>query len=353
MKNLKLKIVIIGGGVALLALALILIFSGKSPVEVALHIVERGSFSVYLEVSGTVSPEQTFTLSSLTGGTVSKVFFAKGDTVTLDSTVISLDDSALQSNLRVLDSLKTQSSQIFEMPDIKEQIIETARISGFDYAAFMAAMAGDDPVSVSTTSELDLQRNAILSQIKECQLKSKISGVIVNISVKPGEILAPGIPACTIVTSEQDIVARVTENDIALIKEGMKCRISISDRVPTTGIVREIGTTVEHNQDGLDSTKIVEVRITPDATFTSLLQSSAEVSIEIYRNDSALLLPLDAIRSDGAVFIAENGILRKIEPLIGRLNEDNVEVISGLSAGMSVVINPSKNLADGQEVIYA
>lgn len=72
--------------------------------------------------------------------------------------------------------------------------------------------------------------------------------------------------------------------------------------------------------------------------------------IEIYRNESALMIPWSALfrRGDSwAVFLAEGGVARLRTLRIGRRSELDAEVLAGLEAGTKVILHPSDRIKDG------
>ena len=67
----------------------------------------------------------------------------------------------------------------------------------------------------------------------------------------------------------------------------------------------------------------------------------------------ALVLPRTAVSGDSAAPIAfaiDKGSVRRVELRIRPIDFDRVEVLSGLTEGQQVVLNPASTLRDGMKV---
>ena len=63
---------------------------------------------------------------------------------------------------------------------------------------------------------------------------------------------------------------------------------------------------------------------------------NGDVAIEVYRNDDAIIIPVEAIREEDSskyVYRKTNSSYEKVAIAIGRQNDDFAEVVDGLSDG--------------------
>jgi HlyD family secretion protein len=77
------------------------------------------------------------------------------------------------------------------------------------------------------------------------------------------------------------------------------------------------------------------------------------VHITIWQSENALHIPLSALfRWEGnwAVFRVVGGLARLTKITAGQMNSSDVQVLSGLSAGETVIVHPSDLIADGVRV---
>ena len=86
----------------------------------------------------------------------------------------------------------------------------------------------------------------------------------------------------------------------------------------------------------------------PDDT-PLLVGMSVEANIIVREAPSAVLVPTASVR-DGAVFVVEDSVVRRVPVTLGVQGPLKVEVLSGLAPGMRVVADPPPALADGARV---
>ncbi len=78
-----------------------------------------------------------------------------------------------------------------------------------------------------------------------------------------------------------------------------------------------------------------------------------EIEIETGRTPGALLIPIGAIFRDGArwatyIFVSGRAELRHL--VVGRRNDESVEILSGLKAGQEVVVYPGELVRPGSKI---
>lgn len=76
--------------------------------------------------------------------------------------------------------------------------------------------------------------------------------------------------------------------------------------------------------------------------------------IQVYRSDDAMMIPWSALFRKGqswAVFTIAEGAARLRPVVIGRRNELDVEVQTGLEVGARVILHPSERISDGTLVV--
>jgi HlyD family secretion protein len=79
-----------------------------------------------------------------------------------------------------------------------------------------------------------------------------------------------------------------------------------------------------------------------------------DATIILWRTDNALRVPIGALfrGGDGAwrVFVADKGRARERRVDLGHMTDEFAEVLNGLGEGETVLLNPSKELADGARI---
>ncbi|MNL24134.1 putative efflux system component YknX [compost metagenome] len=79
----------------------------------------------------------------------------------------------------------------------------------------------------------------------------------------------------------------------------------------------------------------------------------AVLKIVDYRNDKALVVPVNAIQkseSSEYVFVAMNGKAKKVDIKTGKVSDGKAEVLSGLKTGDKVIVTGFQDVNDGDSV---
>lgn len=220
---------------------------------------------------------------------------------------------------------------------------------------------GDILALMSSTERATLLDAAYLKNIKELDywkevykatpLIAPIDGEVIVRSVEPGQTVVA--TDAVIVLSDRLIVkADVDETDIGKVKIGLKAVVSL-DAYPET----KVEATVDHisyESTVVNNVTIYKVDILPEAIplfFRSGM--SANVDIVTESKDDVLLIPLKAVIKDkkNSFVLLKNG-KDKPEPKkvqLGLDDDENVEVVSGLSPDDTIIITTKKYLLPSKD----
>ncbi|QQL45783.1 efflux RND transporter periplasmic adaptor subunit [Sulfuriroseicoccus oceanibius] len=180
-------------------------------------------------------------------------------------------------------------------------------------------------------------------------LKAPISGMVTQSHTRLGEPIDPSAEVFDVVDlSEVWAVARVPEHLAAQLQVGAQARIRVS-AVGGTVFVGELlrfGT-----QANLESGTIDAVFRVPNPEFKMRPGMRAEFSIVLDARDDVLAVPRDALQgtpTDRFVFIRHidaPNVYVKTPIVVGEMNDELVEVVSGLFLGDEVVTRGSYPLS--------
>ncbi len=146
-------------------------------------------------------------------------------------------------------------------------------------------------------------------------------------------------------TSEMVAVVKVHESVAGRMSAGQRATVKIDAlggrSVP--GVVETVGILAEHNWDESVREYSVRVLLDKDAIKGKDVRPSmrAEARIVLERVSDALHIPTQAVFAEGVaryVWIGEGSRWRRLPLKVGRRSESQVEVLSGLSAGQSVLL---------------
>jgi HlyD family secretion protein len=241
--------------------------------------------------------------------------------------------------------------------------------------------------------ESEALRKISLEELKRTEIRSPIDGVVIDLSVRVGEVVIAGtinLPGTVLMTvadpSRMRVIADVEESDIPLVQPGQASLIYLQadGRTAIEGVVEKV--TAKGRKSG--ESVGFETRIRVDRAPPSLRAGmSATVEIEVRRTEDALGVPTHAVvhrrrkdlpgtpavlawaernaRSPGGsgqdsgtryvkvAFVVEGGVARARPVELGLTDEHRAEILSGVKADEQIVVAPFRaldQLRDGQPV---
>lgn len=196
---------------------------------------------------------------------------------------------------------------------------------------------------------------ALQEQLEQGVVKAPMSGTVLDMLVKPGQLVTQGSSLLVIGDPNSLIVeVNIGEGDTRDLALGQKVEVTgISFAGTYTGTVTKIapaGKTVS----GTQPQTVLPVEISLEGSPPIKPGVSAEVNIITVDHPEAIVLPYEAVVEDEDsqewVFVVEQGRVIKRAVTLGVGNELYREVLAGVSAGEEVVINPPAELEDQAEV---
>jgi membrane fusion protein (multidrug efflux system) len=181
--------------------------------------------------------------------------------------------------------------------------------------------------------------------------RSPISGIINHLYVDAGEFIDTGKPIVDIVNIDRiKINIRVPELDIRFVLEGQKTPVKI-DAFPErtlSGVVDFVAFKAD------PATKTFLVRSVIENTFADIRPGMiARVAFVRRIIADALMAPLFALVDKGGerlVFVEEDGVAQSRTVSIGVIEDDRVQIISGLSPGDRLIVKGHTEVEDGMKV---
>ena len=182
---------------------------------------------------------------------------------------------------------------------------------------------------------------------------SPMNGKIILRNVVEGQTISTS-DILYALADELIVVASVDEADIGKIKNGQKATITLDayKNVPINGKVFQI------LEEGKNVSNVITyyVKIRPEQTpdfFKSLM--TANIDIIVTEKENAVVIPWDSFSEDEDgktyVMVGDNMLPTKHFIETGILDGDNIEVVSGLSAGDSILIKKDDfNIATTKEM---
>jgi RND family efflux transporter MFP subunit len=317
-------------------------------------IVSQG-FKHYIDLQGHVDAENISYISPRgMGGQVRAVYVQQGQNVKKGQLLLKLDDAIVQQQVvatrQQLDGIKTQLSfakNIYQrQKNLWDQGIGTE-------VQLITAKTNVESLENQLKAAGE-QVNVAIEQSKTSNVYSDVNGVADIVNIRVGEtfagMTAAGPQIKIVNTSTLKVVSNLPENYLGTVRKGSPVVVELPDAHKT------INTTVSFTGASIDLINrgfVVEARLPSDPALKPNL--IALMKIMDYNSDNAISVPLNTIQNDEKgkyvmVASSENGklVARKRTVIIGMLNNDILEIKSGLKAGESLITEGYTGLYEGQ-----
>ena len=343
------------------------------PIAVKTVAGEQVEWPSVYEAAGTVRARTTATIASRLMASVREVRVRAGDHVRQGQVLVVLDSADIQSRVRqaaagrseagsaaveadqareaAAASLDLAEATFRRMKDLhdKQSLSNqefdeaTARVraarAGLEMAESRRKQAG------SRIMQAEEQNKSAEIQSGYAMLTAPFAGVIVARGVEPGNLASPGAPLLTL---EQEggyrLEVEVAETSLAKVRVGQPVGVQVdSQDTALAGRVTEIVPAADASSHSFT----VKVDLPQSGPIHSGLFGRARFTTGIRK---VLAVPATAVVERGQmqwVFVVDNQTARARIVTLGDRAQNQVEVLSGLSAGERVVAPAPATLADG------
>ena len=326
---------------ALLTLALLLTqvaFAQSAPSVIGTRAIMT-TWSDPLEALGTLSADESVTLSTTVTEIVAEINFSDGEQVEAGQLLIQLEDAEEQAQLRASQALR------------EERRNASNRSSQLQERNLAARADVEDSQSRLRQAEADIQ--AIEAQLANYQIKAPFSGRVGFRNISVGALVTPGMNLVTL--DKLDVMKldfSVPEVFLGRLSPGLMLNATTAaypDEI-FSGEIATIGTRVD------PVTRSINVRAELDNANGRLRPGMLmEVVVQQHVRDT-IVIPEAAIEPSGDrhfVMLIEQGDdatrLTRREIVIGERRNGEVEILEGLSAGDLIVVHGLQLARDGQE----
>jgi HlyD family secretion protein len=233
---------------------------------------------------------------------------------------------------------------------------EIALSAARDSLALIQDRSGPQSTGVVSAQVDQAQAQADLaeSQVENARVTSPINGVVSVRNVDPGELVSPGVPAFIIIdTSGLAAETSVSDRMVQRIFKGQKAAVTVSAAAGVT--VEGTVDTVSPAADPRTQSYAVKVAL-PGLEGGLRPGMFATVSFPVEKRENVLVVPNSAVMTENgtdAVYVVEDGVLKKRSVRVGISDEAVTEITDGLSEGEVVVTEGQSFLTDGQKVSVA
>ncbi len=360
----------------------------RTPIpEYQTTTVEKATLVVYVSASGQVSTANNAPVTTEISGVVKKIYVNNGDQIKtgkpiaeieLDQTSQQKYNSALASYQGAKNSLESAKTNFYTLQSklfaanqkfINDAVARNLAISDPTYiqenADWLAAEKSyKNQAGAINQAEISLRSSWLSLQQSSPIIYAPISGTVTGLSLQIGSVISPQSSGGATSTSlkianietdtEPTITINLTEIDIPKIKVNDKATVSLDAYADKTYTGKVISVdTVGSISSGVTSYEVV---IKLDTKVPGIYPNmNASASIITDTKDNILLIPSSAIQSSNGeswVRVMKNGQINQVTVETGLASDSEVEIISGLAEGDSVVTSivsaPASSSNSGQ-----
>jgi RND family efflux transporter MFP subunit len=182
----------------------------------------------------------------------------------------------------------------------------------------------------------------------ESSVRAPFDGVVVEKFVNVGDLVAPGRPLIRVQTQTgRELQFNVRAADGMQLKQGTPITCKLDDENQS---VEATITEIAPSADPMTHTIAVKAQITNDSLAAGYT-ATAEIPGAMIR---ATLVPKSAVFATGGLHLVsvvdQNGAARTRAVTIGRERGDEIEILSGLASGETVVLDRSALIAEGTKI---
>jgi len=327
------------------------------------------------EANGTVRARTTATIASRVMGYVQQVSVQAGDRIRPGQSLVTIEARDLEANLRRAEAGRAEAQSA--LPEAEnaiaaakanldlaqatfrriQELAEKKSVSSQEFdeasARLKAAQATYEmsraklPQVQSRIAQADEEQRAARVTLDYAGMAAPFAGVVTARSVEPGNLVAPGAPLLTIEREgSYRLEVEVDESKVAAVTAGKSVKVTLD------ALGRSFDARVSEVVPAVDAASrayTVKIDLPPMPEIRSGLSGKAAFALS---TRPALAIPVAALQEHGqlqSVFVVENGVARTRLITTGQRFRDAWEVLSGLSAGESVVTGAA-TLADGARV---
>jgi RND family efflux transporter MFP subunit len=302
---------------------------------------------------GSVDAFEKVQVTARVAGVVDRVLFAEGRMVSLGQELVEIEperyklaveaaqasyDKALASKADAEAGLKRRETVIAQTPGL---------IPGEEVETWRTKVS----LAVSDVALAQAALNQAKLNLRDAYVRAPFSGMIETRTVQTGEYVQVGTTLATLVRRDPLLLRfKVSERDAARMRSGMKVTFKIREdtKVYDAGIVFIAGAADE-------GTRMVSIAAEVRNAGAGVRPGSfAEITVPVSAARNAPVIPQTAVRPSERGFIAYvlkgDKAVERVLSLGMRTIEGQVEVLSGLNMGETLVIRGAEALRDGAPV---
>lgn len=301
--------------------------------------VNTHSVGQTIAADGTIHSENEATLHFQTGGTVVYLPFKVGDSVQLGQTIASLDQRAIEDNLK--SALAGANSQQLSFDTTNDKNGDRSLTdTGLSTSAFRELQTAANTL---TQAQLAVDIQKIAQQ--QASLTAPFNGIITAEDITSPNVNVTPLTSFSIADPTTPVFrANVASEDIDFVQVGSPATLMINGgNQQITGTVERIYPT----QTTINGQNVYQVDITsPSLKGIAKLGQNGVATIRSTVNSQTVLVPTWTILGHNYLWVMEKNrpLLKKVS--VGKTHGENTEIVGGLMPNDKVIISPKSIAAE-------
>ncbi len=318
--------------------------------------VAGANSSKYVSASGKIEAENSANVSTRMMGYITSIKVKTGQKVSKGQLLATVNNTDLQAKRAQTEAGITQAAAAYNSAkkDYDRFVVllgqKSASQKEMDNVATQYEMA---KAGLEAAKQM---KNEVMAQFSYANITAPFSGTITNTFVKEGDMANPGMPLVSLEgNTKLQAIVMVSESEISQIKNGMAADIMVKSIDKSFK-----GNVIEVSSSARNTGGQYIVKLSLENTNESILSGMfANVVFPVEKpnvtaKNTMILVPKKAIINQGqlnGIYTVNNdriAILRWLR--LGKTFGDQVEVLSGLSAGENYIVEAQSKLYNGAKI---
>lgn len=293
-----------------------------------------------LRYSGTVEAAQTIPLTFQSSGTVEQVLVQEGDAVRKGQLLAVVNKADNQS---IYNSSLAMYEQAKDGYDRLKQVYDNGSLSEVKWVEMETNLK-------QAESQLQIAKN----NLDKCNLYAPTSGIVGKRNIEPGQSSISSFSPIELVKIEKvSVKISVPENEIGKIKKGTTTTFTISalENKSFEGTITNIGVVADQ------FSRTYEVKMSVDNPNLEMKPGMVcDVNMNLSNEKQLVVVPYNAISKDteGNSFVyivsPDSKSVKKQIIKVGNYQSSGLEVLSGLTANQTIVVEGKEKLEDNSTI---
>jgi membrane fusion protein (multidrug efflux system) len=298
---------------------------GGGKTAVVVSVVKSTRLDDMINSTGSILPNEEVEIRSEIAGRIILLNIKEGDVVQKGTILFRINDDDLQARLRKLGFNK----KLAEDNEARQKILlQKEAISQREY-----------DIAVNTVNTIEADIEDLKAQIIKTTVKAPFAGTIGFRYVSLGSYISPTTKIATLTnTNPAKIEFSIPAKYATIIRKGSTIEFQTENEDKTfVGKVYAIDPKID------PLTRTLQIRALAANPGNQLVPGAfAKINLILKSKGSAILIPTEAVipeASGNKVFIVKQGKSVPVKVKLGNRGEKNVEILSGLSIGDTLITN--------------